>query len=455
MNFWRKSLVWQLLLPVPLLVVMLVAGWVVLPGVIKDNVVSAAIDSAQQTVSQFKTLRAYYTNNIIKKVVADGNLRPSFNHKQETDGVPLPATLIHDLSQLLAEQDTKVRLYSNFPFPNRSSRKLDDFQRDAWSFLSENPNETFVREVEEDGQRRVRVALADRMVAQVCVDCHNSHPTSPKTDWRLGDIRGVLEVDSVIEAQLAAGGSLTNGVLLTGFTAAILLAGLITIIARRQVGPMRQMAASVGALTRGEKAELQTERLDEIGQLARSMETFYFKGLEAARLRSALDGCETMIMVGNRKFEIAYVNPSLEAFLREHQTELKKDLPWLDVSSLIKSSIDGVLEILNHSRATIQTQSGADRIEIEIGGRSLRLAVSPVHNQNGEFIGTVIEWQDTTAERAVQEQIERVITAVNQGDFSMRVDVSQATGGAAGLAEGVNQLANVIERAMDDFGRMF
>ena len=27
-----------------------------------------------------------------------------------------------------------------------------------------------------------------------CVNCHNTHPTSPKTDWKTGDVRGVLEV---------------------------------------------------------------------------------------------------------------------------------------------------------------------------------------------------------------------------------------------------------------------
>jgi signal transduction histidine kinase len=35
-----------------------------------------------------------------------------------------------------------------------------------------------------------------------CVSCHNSHPDSPKTDWKVGDVRGVIEIirplDSII-----------------------------------------------------------------------------------------------------------------------------------------------------------------------------------------------------------------------------------------------------------------
>jgi predicted signal transduction protein with EAL and GGDEF domain len=27
-----------------------------------------------------------------------------------------------------------------------------------------------------------------------CVNCHNNHPESPKSDWKVGDLRGILEV---------------------------------------------------------------------------------------------------------------------------------------------------------------------------------------------------------------------------------------------------------------------
>src|SRR5205807_1824042 len=29
---------------------------------------------------------------------------------------------------------------------------------------------------------------------QSCVDCHNSHPLSPKKDWKAGDVRGIQTV---------------------------------------------------------------------------------------------------------------------------------------------------------------------------------------------------------------------------------------------------------------------
>src|SRR6185436_7682202 len=48
------------------------------------------------------------------------------------------------------------------------------------------------------GKSFLRYATADLM-RQACVDCHNTHPDSPKTDWREGDVRGVLEVSLPLE----------------------------------------------------------------------------------------------------------------------------------------------------------------------------------------------------------------------------------------------------------------
>jgi len=31
-------------------------------------------------------------------------------------------------------------------------------------------------------------------MSQSCVDCHNSHPLSPKTDWNVGDVRGIQTI---------------------------------------------------------------------------------------------------------------------------------------------------------------------------------------------------------------------------------------------------------------------
>ena len=209
-----KSIVWMLVLPVPLLIVLsVVISLFILPQMIKIDARESAVSTAIGIADQFKTIRGYYTKNVIKKVLADGNLKPSFDHKTMENGIPLPATFIHDMSELLAEKDTRISLTSPYPFPNRADRELDDYQQAAWDFLNASPGESFVQDQVIEGREYIRVGIADTMVAQGCVNCHNSRADTPKDDWKLDDVRGVLEVNVAIDDQLARGSVLSNKII--------------------------------------------------------------------------------------------------------------------------------------------------------------------------------------------------------------------------------------------------
>jgi methyl-accepting chemotaxis protein len=69
------------------------------------------------------------------------------------------------------------------------------------------------------------------MVAEGCVSCHNSHPDTPKNDWKLGDVRGVLEVTMPIDDSLAAfkQSSLKSGGIVALAIGIIVLAALFCI----------------------------------------------------------------------------------------------------------------------------------------------------------------------------------------------------------------------------------
>lgn len=176
-----RGLAWRLIVPIPLALIVAVAlAWLVIPRIIASNATSEAIRASEQVVAQFKLIRAYYTENVVNKLIRDGNIRPGIDHRANDKVVPLPATMIHDLSALLAKNDTSVNLYSKFPFPNRANRQLDAFQSEAWDFLTQNPKATFARNEVRNGRQVVRVALADTMAVQACVSCHNSDAQSPK-----------------------------------------------------------------------------------------------------------------------------------------------------------------------------------------------------------------------------------------------------------------------------------
>ncbi|MBI4275775.1 MAG: HAMP domain-containing protein [Rhizobiales bacterium] len=124
------------------------------------------------------------------------------------------------------------------------------------------------------------------MVAQTCVNCHNSNAASPKTDWKLGDVRGVLEVTSAIDTQLAHGAKLSNLIIIGAILIGLILLGLSLIFARSVTRPLRSLADDLAALSQNNNdIEIQgTARRDEIGQMARSVVVLRDAAMEKLRL---------------------------------------------------------------------------------------------------------------------------------------------------------------------------
>ena len=131
------------------------------------------------------------TNDSLNRVTIEGH-----GH------LPLPATFIMDLGQRLqlANGQTQVRLYSPFPFKGRSGMRgiQDEFEQRAWDALSQHPNQFFEEMVSTKMGQEYRYAVADVMKPS-CVECHNRHPDNARSDWQVGDVRGVLKVVYPIE----------------------------------------------------------------------------------------------------------------------------------------------------------------------------------------------------------------------------------------------------------------
>ena len=291
----HRSLAWRLILPIPLVVITGIATlWVVVPRMIVANATEEAAAQGQQIVEQFKAVRTYYTTNVVNKVLKEGTFKVASDHAGDDKAIPLPATMIHDLGALLAKQDTTLTLYSRFPFPNRKDRKLDEFQQKTWDYLSANPNGVMSQNEERDGKNVVRVAVADTMVAQACVTCHNTTAGSPKTDWKVGDVRGVVEITTVIDQQLAHGAALsrtiTAGVGLIG----LLLIGIALVVTRSVTKPIGGMVRAMKQLATGDTSVAVPggERRDEIGAMAGAVQVFKDSMIEAERLRAERSGAQ-------------------------------------------------------------------------------------------------------------------------------------------------------------------
>ena len=193
----------------------------------------------QGTALQMLTLeefRKIYSDEIVSRAKSNG-MEITNDYKNSDHALPPPATLTMELGERISQSrpGAHVRLYSHHPFPGRrDGGPRDDFGREAIAALQQQPDQPFYRFEEFEGRPSLRFAVADRMQAS-CIACHNSHPDSPKKDWRVGDVRGVLEFIRPLDNEVAAGQlARQHGLLITITMASLGLAGLGIIYFRLQ-----------------------------------------------------------------------------------------------------------------------------------------------------------------------------------------------------------------------------
>jgi len=275
---------------IPVALIFIVMGSILVlyfSSAVRENAEASALPSAISTVQQYKTIRGYYTQNVVKKVLAGSNMKPHFNHKSNDNQIPLPATFIHDLSEEFSKQGMTLKLYSQFPFPNRNDRQLDDFAKQAWQELNIDPSRTISRVENIDGHEVVRVALADTMTQQGCVNCHNSHPDTPKKGWKLGDVRGVLEVQIPIDLQIAAGNTL-NLKLISFLVVTLAISMMVLLYTFRRLITLRlnRVSNALQGIVDGNgdlSQRLDTEVEDEVGAIAKAFNGFVAKMEESLK----------------------------------------------------------------------------------------------------------------------------------------------------------------------------
>ena len=117
------------------------------------------------------------------------------NYEAVPGAIPIPATLSLELGHVLSEQQHNIeyRFVSDFPFKGRASHVLDTFETNALKVLRENPDQRPVQVSASLFSDQVRY-ITPVVMGAACVNCHNSHPDSPKRDWKVGDVRGIQEV---------------------------------------------------------------------------------------------------------------------------------------------------------------------------------------------------------------------------------------------------------------------
>ncbi|MGI2257898.1 methyl-accepting chemotaxis protein [Shewanella sp. GXUN23E] len=199
------------------------------------------------------------------------------------------------------------------------------------------------------------------------------------------------------------------------------------------------------SLTNVEESELR--RLD-MEQEAR------VRAEENARVRQALDNASTNIMIANANYEVIYINRASKRLMQDAKQDFKTLLPGFEPERIIGSSID-----MFHARPEVQREileqlDGTFSNQFPVGSRVMGLAASAIIDDEGSRIGTVIEWQDRTAEVAIEREIDAMVDAAGRGDFSRKLSREGKKGFQLKLIDGLNRVTGNIDAALADMQRI-
>ncbi|MEZ5458586.1 MAG: methyl-accepting chemotaxis protein [Steroidobacteraceae bacterium] len=116
------------------------------------------------------------------------------------------------------------------------------------------------------------------------------------------------------------------------------------------------------------------------------------------RIRAALDATRTNVMIADENLNIVYLNSTVHEMMRAAEADIRTDLPNFRADALLGANIDVFHKQPSHQRTLLAGLKKTHESQLQVGGRSFRIIANPIHDAAGRHTGTVVEWEDITAQ---------------------------------------------------------
>jgi adenylate cyclase len=161
--------------------------------------------------------RAMWTVDIVGTGVKAGL---KFNEKwrqPDIEAGPLPALFLRESATAVQKTQVPLGLFLGSDYPIAPANRFTGEQAEHFKRVRATGNPEFFQAADIG---RSTAMFADFAVGPACVSCHNQHPNSPKTDWKLKDMMGATTWSYPKDKVTIEEALQIVGALRTGFAAA-------------------------------------------------------------------------------------------------------------------------------------------------------------------------------------------------------------------------------------------
>lgn len=143
--------------------------------------------------------RTFYTTHVVNRMQEKGIVK-AMEHWEQDNALPLPAQFLQHSGRLVAEsgRGIRYRLIGLSPIYQRNA-PATDFERKALETLRASPERPVTGLVSSGKKQYFQAIYSDLAVSSACVSCHNSHPLSPKRDFKLNEVMGGIAITIPLE----------------------------------------------------------------------------------------------------------------------------------------------------------------------------------------------------------------------------------------------------------------
>ncbi|MCI4666298.1 MAG: methyl-accepting chemotaxis protein [Neomegalonema sp.] len=234
----------------------------------------------------------------------------------------------------------------------------------------------------------------------------------------------------------------------------LLIAVAAFFMARGLGNLIRAVSAAMSGLREGrlDIAVPGANRTDELGDMARSLEVFRSNAGVQLAVTAAVNANRTATLIVAQNGDRIAANPAFAKIWNRLG----------DVAQSFRSPSDAEGSAENYARFSQAVQQaersgdikrksdGSQAAELKIGNHILQIKRSEIMSQQGDVIGEVLEVEDVSSVRTLEDELLAVIAGVENGDFRRRISSIDDLGFTSVAAGGLNKLMDSISAFMSE-----